>query len=72
MVRYSNHGENSGVESYEISNDYITVKFIKTTRTYTYSYDSAGKDNVESLKSLAKNGKGLNSFINIHKVPYVK
>jgi len=30
---------------------------------YTYSYDSAGEDNVEQMKQLAQSGSGLNSFI---------
>ena len=38
MEIYRNLGGDSGDDSYKIGNDYITVKFIKTYRTYTYSY----------------------------------
>ena len=31
---------------------------------YTYSYKSAGVENVEQMKKLARQGYGLNSFIN--------
>lgn len=53
----------SGVLSYEIGNDFIIVKF-KTGAVYTYTYASAGKEKVETMKMLAKSGDGLNSFIN--------
>jgi hypothetical protein len=36
---------------------------------YLYTYDSAGASNIEEMKSLAKQGWGLNSFI-IHNVQY--
>ena len=64
MEIYRNLGDDSGVDSYEIGNDYITVKFTKTYRTYTYSYAKAGENNVEEMKNLAINGSGLNAFIN--------
>ncbi len=40
----------------------IMVQF-KNGEIYTYTYDSAGEDNVEEMKRLAQNGGGLNSFI---------
>lgn len=64
MERYRNRSGKSGVDSYEIGGDYITVKFTKTFKTYTYSYARAGKSNVEEMKILAINGEGLNAFIN--------
>jgi hypothetical protein len=64
MERYRNSGGDSGVSTYEIGDDYITVKFTKTYRTYTYSYARAGENNVEKMKGLAINGSGLNAFIN--------
>jgi hypothetical protein len=59
---YANLGGNSNVISYEYGATYITVQF-STGRPYTYSYDSAGKDNIETAKRLADSGQGLNSFI---------
>jgi len=42
--------------------DSITV-FFKNGQQYTYTYDSAGEDNVQAMKELAKSGQGLNSYI---------
>lgn len=73
MQKYMNVGGDSGVEEYEIGLDNIVVKFKKTVRTYTYSYDSAGKDAVEHMKGLAERGEGLNEYINKHvKDKYVR
>lgn len=63
MERYRNASGNSGVYGYEIGNDYIRVKF-STGNTYTYSYRKAGSMHVEKMKSLARSGSGLNSYIN--------
>ncbi len=64
MERYRNLSGDSGVHSFEIGVDYITVKFSGTARTYTYSYRKAGSAHVEAMKLLAQNGSGLNSYIN--------
>lgn len=66
MQHYSNLGGNSNVISYEIGDAYIDVLFKGTPRIYTYSYESAGIENVEYMKVLARQGYGLNSFINRH------
>lgn len=63
MIRYGNLNGDSNVEAYEIGANYITVKFFGTWKTYTYSYCSAGRENVEEAKRLARQGYGLNSFI---------
>lgn len=63
MEKYSNSSGNSGIYGFEIGNDYIRVKF-NTGSTYTYSYRKAGSMHVENMKSLARNGAGLNSYIN--------
>lgn len=62
MTQYRNVGGNSGVFAYENNPDSITVTF-KDGATYLYNYSSAGMYNVETMKVLAINGKGLNSFI---------
>lgn len=64
MERYRNSSGNSGVYGYEIGNDYIRVKFSGTSKIYTYSYRKAGSNHVENMKSLARSGSGLNSYIN--------
>jgi len=51
---------------------YITIQF-GSGKPYTYSYESAGKANIETMKQLADSGRGLNSFVmrNVKKL-YVK
>lgn len=66
MERYRNSDGDSGVYGYEIGNDYIRVKFSGTSKIYTYSYRKAGSNHVEKMKSLAKSGSGLNSYINAY------
>ena len=73
MQKYKDLGGDSGVEGYEIGTDYIVVKFKTTVRTYTYSYESAGEEAVEIMKEKARNGEGLNEFINKYtKFKYVR
>jgi hypothetical protein len=62
MDNYKNLGGDSGISKYEILNDAIKIKF-STGAIYIYSNLSAGTNNIEKMKSLAKTGKGLNSFI---------
>jgi len=68
MERYANLGGDSGVVGYEIGNDFIRVQFSGGS-IYLYTYASAGADNIEQMKRLARNGQGLNTFIskNVHK-----
>ena len=62
MKRYRNISGNSNVVSYEYGSDYITIQFCSGT-PYTYSYASAGKENLENMKKLADAGQGLNSYV---------
>ena len=62
MQRYLNIDGDSNVYAYELGDDQIAVQFRDGT-VYTYTYASAGRDNVEQMKSLAAAGTGLNSFI---------
>ncbi|WP_312502936.1 hypothetical protein [Lacrimispora sp.] len=73
MIIYKDINGDSGVSGYEIGNDYIDVQFKGTQKIYRYSNQSAGSRNVETMKMLAKNGDGLNAFINKNvKFLYVK
>ncbi len=71
MEVYKNLHGDSGVSAYQIGGDFIIVRF-KSGRwtTYTYTYASAGSTSVETMKSLAKQGYGLNSYISTHKPKY--
>lgn len=64
MENNRNYGGNSNVESFEISSDHIDIKFNRTAKIYRYSYQVAGRAYVESMKELAVEGTGLNSYIN--------
>ena len=63
MQRYKNIAGNSGVVSYETGNDFVEVRFKGIPQVYRYSYQSAGRANVEKAKQLGKSGKGLSGFI---------
>ncbi len=62
MKNYANLGGNSSIKYYEYETTFITVQF-SSGKSYTYSYESAGINNVEHMKKLADSGSGLNSFI---------
>jgi hypothetical protein len=67
MERYRNSSGTSGVNSFEIGDDYIRAKFSGTAQTYTYSYQGkAGSNHVENMKTLARRGSGLNAYIKTH------
>jgi len=63
MPLYNNSGRDSGIHSYDIEDEKITVTFT-TNACYEYSYRSAGVEHIENMKSLALKGEGLNSYIN--------
>lgn len=62
MQRYRNLAGDAGVVAYETGSDFIHVQFTDGD-TYLYTYESAGASNIEHMKELAANGKGLSSFI---------
>lgn len=51
------------VKRFEIGEDFIKVE-LSSGASYLYTYESAGKNNIEEMKRLAHAGDGLNSFIN--------
>lgn len=52
----------SPILEYGTSQDSIVVMF-RGGATYTYTNESAGKENIEQMKVLAASGTGLLSFI---------
>lgn len=62
MTPYKDLAGSSGVESYEIRDRSIVVRF-KYAGSYIYNYDSPGVDEVETMKKLAQQGSGLSSYI---------
>jgi hypothetical protein len=63
MEKYLNLSGKSGVEEFEIGADYIKVKFKNKPRIYTYNYNSAGQHHIEKMKTLARVGRGLSTYI---------
>lgn len=63
MEKYKNLAGHSGVASFVTGSNSITVTFTDEI-VYTYTDRSAGPANVTAMKQLAKNGAGLNTFIN--------
>lgn len=63
MERYRNIDCDSGVQAFEIGQDYIKIQFLTGT-PYIFSYINTGSENIEIMKRLAKSGEGLNAFIN--------
>lgn len=61
MKSYNSYGSN--ISGYDYGDDYIQVEF-QNGETYTYTYESAGKENVEQMKGFAESGSGLNGYIN--------
>ncbi|MCD6724637.1 hypothetical protein FLL78_09810 [Vibrio cholerae] len=64
MQVYRDINNDSGVRGYEIGSDRITVWFEGNQRSYTYTYETAGRIHVENMKVLAASGDGLNAYIN--------
>lgn len=62
MERYQNRGGDSGVMSFEIGDDSITVQF-RDSSLYLYNSFRPGQVMVDHMKILARAGQGLNSYI---------
>lgn len=62
MEQYKNYGGHSGVVSYLIEPEAITVKFRDGT-AYYYTSVRPGHSELERMKQLAIQGYGLNSYI---------
>ncbi len=71
MQTYANLSGESNVIAFENGSDYIIVQFANGKETfYKYTYASAGGNAVETMKSLALAGRGLNSYISTNKPAY--
>lgn len=62
MTPYKRLSGESGVMAYAIAARSIRVEFVDG-RIYTYTYASAGRDEVETMKALAQVGQGLSTYI---------
>ena len=62
MTRYKNLSGKSGVDSYEIREKSIVIKF-RYAGKYLYNYDRPGEEHVEEMKRLAVGGRDLSTYI---------
>lgn len=62
MQRYKNRNGGSGIVAYDIGTGSITVQFAGGER-YLYTDDSTGAGNVAAMQRLAREGRGLATFI---------
>ena len=65
MTPYGNFRGNSGVVAFEIRRDAIVVEF-RHGGKYLYDYDTTGREHVEEMKVLAREGRGLATYVNRH------
>lgn len=74
MHRYRNTSGESGVVAYEIGKDSdgkgsdtdsITIQFTGGER-YLYTARSAGAENIARMQELAREGRGLSTFVSQH------
>jgi hypothetical protein len=65
MERYRNLSGDSGVEAYEIGDDFVAVRF-RHGVVYWYTEASVGARHVAALKRLVRRGQGLSTYISQH------
>ena len=62
MQKYGDDDHDTGVVAYETASGSITVKF-REKGYYKYTIKSAGATAIRKMKALAKQGRGLSTFI---------
>lgn len=65
MEPYRNLSGDSGVEAFEIGDDFVAVRF-KSGTVYWYTAASVGARHLAALKRLAERGQGLSTYISQH------
>ena len=65
VERYRNLSGNAGVRAFELGPAHIIVQF-EDGSTYLYNEVAPGARDVETMRSLARQGQGLTTFINTH------
>ena len=63
MIKYKNISRNSGVKEYSIGPTFIKVRFRESSKIYVYTEKSAGILRIQKMKNLAKEGRGLSTYI---------
>ena len=62
MESYKNLSGNSGVTAYAVVDEGILIRF-QDGGIYLYTYESAGRRNIERMRALAAEGRGLSTYI---------
>jgi hypothetical protein len=65
MKRYRNLSGDSGVDAYEMGDDFVKIRF-KPGVVYWYTEEGIGAQHVAELKRLALRGRGLGTYISQH------
>lgn len=63
MQPYRNLSGKSGLEAFEIGNDFVKLRFRDNPRIYVYSSHNIAPEKIEQMKRLALSGRGLASFV---------
>ncbi|MBV9215009.1 MAG: hypothetical protein JO053_02445 [Acidobacteria bacterium] len=63
MTPYIDISGRSGVDSFEIRDRAIFVRFKRNPKIYVYDYEVPGREYVEEMKRLAKRGRDLATYI---------
>jgi hypothetical protein len=63
LENYNDFSGGGGITGYKFLHDGIILKF-KSGDVYLYDDRKPGKEHVEQMKTLAKQGRGLTTYIN--------
>jgi hypothetical protein len=68
-IPYANVSGDSGITNYEIVGSSIIIEFVHMNYRYVYDTAKPGKKHVQEMMKLAKQGKGLATYISQHVGP---
>jgi hypothetical protein len=63
---YANSDGGSGISNYEILGSAIIIEFVHAKYRYVYDNTRPGPEHVKAMMTLAKQGRGLATYINQH------
>jgi hypothetical protein len=63
---YANSDGDSGIANYEITGSAIIIEFVDAKSRYVYDHTKPGPEHVKAMMTLAKQGRGLATYINQH------